>query len=143
MTIKTVTVSGVTAVYFDPNSTNPYFYASEKYCWVKNNSNAAMYVSLNETCTAGADGTALIAAGEVGMIQLSPSNTIYISGSGSVEIRTTDVAVCPFKTAAEGGDLSDYYTKAQSDDRYVQNADVIDTVTAQEIADSLDNIWEE
>jgi hypothetical protein len=37
---------------------------------------------------------------------------------------------------------ADVYTKAQSDDRYVQNANVIDTVTAQEIADSLDNIWE-
>ena len=108
MTIRTVTVSGVTAVYFDPNSTNPYFYASEKYCWVKNNSNAAMYVSLNETCTAGADGTALIAAGEVGMIQLSPANTIYISGSGSAEIRTTDVAVCPFKVQGKGGESETY-----------------------------------
>ena len=105
MTIRTITVSGVTAVYFDPNSTNPYFYASEKYCWVKNNSSAAMYVSLNESCTAGADGTALIAAGETGLIQLSPANTIYISGSGSAEIRTTDVAVCPFKISAKGGDL--------------------------------------
>lgn len=105
MTIRTVTVSGVTAVYFDPNSTNPYFYASEKYCWVKNNSSAAMYASLNESCTAGADGTALIAAGETGLIQLSPANTIYISGSGSAEIRTTDVAVCPFKISAKGGDL--------------------------------------
>jgi hypothetical protein len=37
---------------------------------------------------------------------------------------------------------ADVYTKTQSDDRYVQNANVIDTVTAQEIADSLDNIWE-
>lgn len=104
MTIRTVTVSGVTAVYFDPNSTNPYFYASEKFCWVKNNSSAAMYVSLNESCTAGADGTALIAAGETGLIQLSPANTIYISGSGSAEIRTTDVAVCPFKNGGKGGE---------------------------------------
>lgn len=106
MTIRTVTVSGVTAVYFDPNSTNPYFYASEKYCWVKNNSSAAMYVSLDSTCTAGADGTALIAAGETGMIQLSPANTIYISGSGSAEIRTADVAVCPFKNGGKGGEKS-------------------------------------
>lgn len=104
MTIRTVTVSGVTAVYFDPNSTNPYFYASEKYCWVKNNSTAAMYVSLDSTCTAGADGTALIAAGETGLIQLSPANTIYISGSGSAEIRTTDVAVCPFNAGGKGGE---------------------------------------
>ena len=118
MTIRTVTVSGVTAVYFDPNSTNPYFYASEKYCWVKNNSSAAMYVSINESCTAGADGTALIAAGEVGLIQLSPANTIYISGSGSAEIRTTDVAVCPFKTAAEGGgdaDITKQYISDQTE----------------------------
>lgn len=106
MTIRTVTVSGVTAVYFDPNGTNPYFYASEKYCWVKNNSDAAMYVSLNETCTACADGTALIGAGETGLIQLSPANTVYISGTGSAEIRTTDIAVCPFKVPSKGGDES-------------------------------------
>lgn len=42
----------------------------------------------------------------------------------------------------EVGDFENYYTKTQSDDRYVQNANVVDTVTAQEIADSLDNIWE-
>lgn len=209
MTIKTITVSGVTAVYFDPNSTNPYFYASEKYCWVKNNSSAAMYVSLDSTCTAGADGTALIAAGETGLIQLSPANTIYISGSGSAEIRTTDVAVCPFKNGGKGGekslnylgvtttalsdgattnpimidgesvtakkddyvtynskdfifngttwhevgDLENYYTKSETDtllsakanitDVYLKSDFIVnDTVTQQEITDSINNIWD-
>ena len=104
MTIKTITVSGVTTVNFDPNETNPYFYASEKYCWVKNNSEAAMYVSLDENCTAGADGTAKIGAGEAGLIMLSPTNKIYISGSGSAEVRTTDIAVNPFKAPSKGGE---------------------------------------
>lgn len=105
MTIRTVTVSGVTAVNFDPENKNPYFFASEKYAWIKNNSDAAMYVSLDENCTAGATGTAMISSGECGRIELSPANALYISGSGSAEIRTGDTAECPFKVQAGGGDL--------------------------------------
>lgn len=102
--IKTVTVSGITTVDFDPEGAEPYFYAANKYVWIRNDSEDAMYASLSSTCTAGADGTAKISAGEAGMLVLSPDNTIYLSGSGAAEIRTGDTAECPFKTAAKGGD---------------------------------------
>ena len=104
--IKTITVSGITAVDFDPNNTQPYFYAANKYIWIRNDSEDAIYASLNSSCTAGADGTMKIPAGEAGMLILSPDNTIYLSGSGAAEIRTGDTAECPFKTAAKGGDSS-------------------------------------
>ena len=162
MTIRTVTVSGVTAVNFDPENKNPYFFASEKYAWIKNNSDAAMYVSLDENCTAGAAGTAMISSGECGRIELSPANALYISGSGSAEIRTGDTAECPFKVQAGGGDLSDYYTKSevdsamllkansadvytktQADDLFVaqEDIDIKETPTTAEINAAIADIW--
>ena len=103
MIIRTVTVSGITEVNFDPEGKLPYFYASNKFAWIKNKSDAAVYVSLDESCVADADGTAQIGAGEAGMIVLSPENKIYISGDGDVEIRTNDTAECPFKIPGKGG----------------------------------------
>lgn len=104
MTIKNVTVSGITEVNFDPEGKLPYFYASNKFVWIKNKSDAAVYVSLDENCVADADGTAQIGAGEAGMIVLSPENKIYVSGTGKAEIRTSDIPDCPFKAKAKGGD---------------------------------------
>ena len=104
--IKTITVSGITAVDFDPENTQPYFYAANKYIWIRNDSEDAIYASLNSSCTAGADGTMKIPAGEAGMLILSPENTLYLSGAGAAEIHTGDSAECPFKTAAKGGDSS-------------------------------------
>lgn len=162
MTIRTATVSGITEVDFDPEGKNPYFFASEKYVWIKNNSNAAMYVSLDENCAAGAAGTALISSGECGRIELSPANVLYISGSGSAEIRTGDTAECPFKAPSGGGDLSDYYTKSevnaalllkanssdvytktQADNLFVmkEDIDIKETPTTAEINAAIADIW--
>lgn len=106
MTIRTVTVSGVTAVNFNPDSDNPLFYTDERFCWIRNNSEAVMYASLDEYCVAGAFGTIAIPAGEAGMIALTPVNVVYVSGSGSAEVRTQDFPDCPFKKKAKGGDES-------------------------------------
>ena len=106
MTIRTVTVSGVTAVNFNPDSDNPLFYTDERFCWIRNNSEAVMYASLNEYCVAGAFGTIAIPAGEAGMIALTPANMVYVSGSGSAEVRTQDFPDCPFKKKTKGGDES-------------------------------------
>lgn len=104
MTIRTVTASGVTEVNFNSDGTKPYFYSSEKYCWIKNLSDADMYASLDSACTAGAAGTVLISAGECVLIELSPANKVYISGSGNAEIHTRDSAECPFKKTQKGGE---------------------------------------
>ena len=104
--IKNVTVSGITEINFNTDGKSPYFYASEKYCWIKNRSDAVMYVSLDENCTAGADGTALISAGESRRIIISPENKIYISGMGDAEIDTGDNPECPFNSVSKGGGSS-------------------------------------
>lgn len=104
MTIKTITVSGVTEVDFDPLGNNPLFYASERFAWVKNFSDGDMYISSNSSCTANADGTAYIPKGEAAMYNIPASNKLYISGTGKAEIRTSDIPDCPFKKDAKGGD---------------------------------------
>ena len=114
MTIRTVTASGVTEVNFNSDGTKPYFYSSEKYCWIKNLSDADMYASLDSACTAGAAGTALISAGECVLIELSPANKVYISGSGNAEIHTRDSAECPFKKPQKGGDVLPKYAGGYS-----------------------------
>ena len=114
MTIRTVTASGVTEVNFNSDGTKPYFYSSEKYCWIKNLSDADMYASLDSACTAGAAGTALISAGECVLIELSPANKVYVSGSGNAEIHTRDSAECPFKKPQKGGDVLPKYAGGYS-----------------------------
>ena len=103
MTIRTVTVSGVTAVNFNPDGNNPLFYTDERFCWVRNLSEAIMYASLDSGCVAGAAGTITIPAGEAGMLELTPDNAVYINGTGSAEVRTQDFPECPFKKQAKGG----------------------------------------
>lgn len=105
MTIKTVTLtSTVAAVNYNPTGDDPYFSSAEKYAWIRNNSDASIFASLNSSCTAYADGTMMIAPAEVGMIVLGSTNTLYIYGTGKAEIRTTTEPVCPFKGASKGGD---------------------------------------
>ena len=103
MTIRTVAVSDVTAVNFDIDMTNPYFYLSEKFVWVKNKSPSAMYVSDKEIPDAGTDGVSEIPSGECVLVNTPAANIIYLSGDGDAEIYTSDVAVCPFEGGSSGG----------------------------------------
>lgn len=142
--IKNVTVSGITEINFNTDGKTPYFYASNKFAWIKNKSDSDMYVSLDENCTAGADGTALIPAGESRRMIISPENKIYISGMGDAEIDTGDRAECPFKISAKGGGSGgDSYSKAEADALFVAKSDLtfVENATAQEIANSINNIW--
>lgn len=131
MTIKTVSVTDVTEVDFNSDGTNSDFFIREKFCWIKNKSDSAMYVSLDENCIADADGTAQISSGECGMIILSTENKIYLSGSGDAEIKTSDFAECPFKIASKGGGSGG------------SSVNIVDSPTAEEIAASVAEIWGE
>ena len=103
MTIRTIAVSDITAVNFDIDMTNPYFYLSEKFVWVKNRSPSVMLVSGKNIFDAGDDGVSEIPAGECVMLNMPPTNIIYLSGDGDAEIYTSDVAVCPWEGGASGG----------------------------------------
>ena len=101
--IKTVTVSGITAVDFDPLKKTPFLYLSDKFVWTKNKSDSVIYVSADENVVPGAEGTAEIPAGGITLICMPPLNLLYYSGSGDIEIHTSEVAVCPFECGSSGG----------------------------------------
>jgi len=103
MTIRTITVSDITAVDFDENKTEPFFYLSEKFVWVKNKSPSEIYVSDTEVFDAGADGVSAVPAGECVLVNTPPANIIYLSGDGDAEIYTSDAALCPWEGGASGG----------------------------------------
>lgn len=103
MTIRTVTVSGVTAVNFNPDGKNRFFYTDERFCWVRNYSETDMHASLDSDCVADAEGTVSIPAGEAGMLEIDKNNVVYLNGSGSAMVRTQDFPDCPFKANGRGG----------------------------------------
>lgn len=94
MIIETFNISGVTQVSFAFHN---------DYIWIRNKSDASIYASHSSSVTAGASGTTEVPSGEAGMIMMPDNNTIYISGSGSVEVKASDFAECPFKAAGKGG----------------------------------------
>ena len=105
--IKTIDLSsGTRKIDFDPDEKSPYFYTSNEYVWVKNLSADTVYVSLSEDCGNSVDGTAAIAPYDAYMLILDSRNAFYAAGSGSIEVHTSDISTCPFKTSQKGGDVS-------------------------------------
>lgn len=96
MTVRTVDVSGVTEVNFDPAGTNPTFYLEERYVWIKNRGTDVMYASVNPNPSAGSSGTAMILSRTHRRLELTPANKIYLKGEGCAEIQTGETAECPF-----------------------------------------------
>ena len=97
--IKTITLDGLTSVTVKES---PFDMA--RFCWVRNRTEADVYISCTDPqCTPNADGVKCISAGECGMLDSESRETLYISGSGVVNIETTPFLVCPFNRGGKGG----------------------------------------
>ena len=97
--IKTITLDGLTSVTVKES---PFDMA--RFCWVRNRTESDVYISCTDPqCTANADGVKCISAGECGMLDSESRETLYISGSGVVNIETTPFLVCPFNRGGKGG----------------------------------------
>lgn len=97
--IKTLTLDGLTSVTIKQS---PYDMA--RFCWVRNRTEADVYISCTDPqCTPNADDVKCISAGECGMLDSESRETLYISGSGVVNIETTPFLVCPFNRGGKGG----------------------------------------
>ena len=97
--IKTITLDGLTFVTVKES---PFDMA--RFCWVRNRTEADVYISCTDPqCTPNADGVKCISAGECGMLDSESRETLYISGSGVVNIETTPFLVCPFNRGGKGG----------------------------------------
>lgn len=87
--------------------------------WVKNMSDADMFLGLDDGISAGADGVLSIPAGECGRIQTDGQDSVYLMGSGNALVVAQNYADCPFKVGGKGGetpDLSLYALKSKYGD---------------------------
>ena len=93
MTSKTITLAG-SEVRAD--------YSGGVNAWIRNDGTAAVYASTTPGVTAGADGVVSIPAGQAAAVY-GACGTVYISGTGSVLLVSSDYVACPFKTSAQSG----------------------------------------
>ena len=99
--IKTLTLDGLTSVTIKQSA-----YDMARFCWLYNHSGSDIFAScVNSECTENADNVLRIPAGEPRMIDTESYETLYLNGSGTVELITSAYSVCPFKRAAKGGDI--------------------------------------
>ena len=97
--IKTITLDGLTSVTVKES---PFDMA--RFCWIYNHSDSDVFAScVNADCTENADGVLRIPAGEPRMLDSESHETLYLNGSGSVEVITSAFAVCPFNLGGKGG----------------------------------------
>ncbi len=93
MTSKTIALTGAETRVDYGGGTN---------VWLRNDGTDAIYASTSPGITAGADGTASIPAGQAMRID-GTCGTVYLLGTGSVQLVGSDYTACPFKTSAQSG----------------------------------------
>ena len=99
---KTITLDGLTSVKIKQSA-----YDMGRFCWIKNLSEADVFAScVNAECTENADEVRRIPSGEFGMLDTESYETLYLNGSGAVEIVTSALLVCPFDRGGKGGGSS-------------------------------------
>ena len=103
MTSKTIARSGAEIRADYSGGTN---------AWLRNDGTATVYASTAPGVAAGADGVVSIPAGQAVRID-GACRTVYLLGTGSVQLVGSDYAACPFKTsAAQGGSGADSVARA-------------------------------
>ena len=96
---KTINLGGLTSVKIKQSA-----YDMARFCWIKNLSEADVFAScVNADCTENADEVRRISSGEFGMLDTESYETLYLNGSGAVEIVTSALLVCPFDRGGKGG----------------------------------------
>ena len=99
--------------------------------WVKNMSDADMFVGLSDGISAGADGVMRIPAGECGRVQTDGQDSVYLIGSGNALVVAQNYADCPFKAGGKGGEIPDLSAYAKKTD--VPNIKVNEAVNADSV----------
>ena len=98
--------------------------------WLRNDGTATVYASTAPGVTAGADGVVSIPAGQAAAIY-GACGSVYLLGTGSVQLVGSDYTACPFKTSAQGGSGADSVARAAIE-AHAADADI--HVTADEKA---------
>ena len=122
MTSKTIALTGAEIRADYSGGTN---------AWLRNDGTATVYASTAPAVTPGADGTVSIPAGQAVRID-GACRTVYLLGTGSIQLVGSDYTACPFKTSAlSGGSGADSVARAAIE-AHAADADI--HVTADEKA---------
>lgn len=98
--IKTVTLTGTEQAVT--------FAARNQYYHVHNLGGGEVLVSLAPNISRGNDDVLIVSGGGTGYVQVDMStDTVYLAGSGEVQVAGTGNAFSPFKSGAKGGDGDD------------------------------------
>ena len=93
MTSKTIALSGAEIEVSGLNGANAH---------IRNDGTDVIYASTMPGITAGADGVISIPAGQAAAVY-GACGTVYLIGTGSVQLVGSDYTACPFKTSAQAG----------------------------------------
>ena len=93
MTSKTIVLTGAEIRADYSGGTN---------AWLRNDGTATVYASTAPGVTANADGVVSIPAGQAVRID-GACRTVYLLGTGSVQLVGSDYTACPFKTSTSAG----------------------------------------
>ena len=93
MTSKTIALSGAEIRADYSGGTN---------AWLRNDGTTVVYASAAPGVTAVADGVVSIPAGQAAAIY-GACGSVYLLGTGSVQLVGSDYTACPFKTSAQSG----------------------------------------
>lgn len=104
-------------------------YSGGTNAWLRNDGTATVYASTAPGVTAGADGVVSIPAGQAAAIY-GACGTVYLLGTGSVQLVGSDYTACPFKTSAsaQGGSGADSVARAAIE-AHAADADIHVTAT--------------
>lgn len=114
---------------------------------VLNDTAGDIYISISPNITAGKDGVRRVASGASSSLAHGRNNidTLYILGTGSVQVTASDSPGNFFKSApvqsGGGSGTGDGYTKSESDERYAQKSEIPTALPANGgNADTAENI---
>lgn len=79
--------------------------------WLRNDGAGTVYAGSSSGVAAGADGVVAIPAGGSAPVY-GANGTVFLSGTGSVQLIGSDYSTNPFKTAAQGGSGADEVARA-------------------------------
>ena len=130
MTSKTIVLTGAEIRADYSGGTN---------AWLRNDGTATVYASTAPGVTANADGVVSIPAGQAVRID-GACRTVYLLGTGSVQLVGSDYTACPFKTSTSAGGESGVDEVARAAiEAHAGNADIHVTAAEKSAWDGLSN----
>ena len=113
-------------------------YSGGTNAWLRNDGTATVYASTAPGVTAGADGVVSIPAGQAAAIY-GACGSVYLLGTGSVQLVGSDYTACPFKTSAQGGGSGADSVARAAIEAHAGNADIHVTAAEKSAWDGLSN----